>query len=261
MSRTAFILGFALLVLAACQPAGDLASLPPTEVLLGWRRDPAAILFRADRVALADAPGSPRYEAALPDCTIYGDNRIVWVNVLGAFEDQVLTDRLTDEQIFTFIDTLTVSGRLYTYQIPTDDPELPTPAPDVNINRETLTMAISGISFTTDERSGWNPTYYERVVEICRGLASAPVLYEPLEGAWLSTTRIEASDNGVNWPGTGGVSLAAAVQSPVWVSGEAARAIWNTQRQLPDPLFIEGDAAYAVDLRVPGITRGSPPRP
>ena len=81
---------FALVfVIAACQPTTTQST--PDSGLVTWDRTPQTIIFRADILG-----GESDFVArnAVPNCTIYGDNRVVWVNELGPFQVQVLEDRL-----------------------------------------------------------------------------------------------------------------------------------------------------------------------
>src|SRR5215216_2647266 len=107
--RWIFALALFLLI-AACRPVS------PTEVqsnLVSWDRSPQTIIFRADVVG-----GESDFQARnnIPNCTIYGDNHVVWVNELGASEIQVLEDRLPDAAINAYAQYLAGKERLYTFE-------------------------------------------------------------------------------------------------------------------------------------------------
>lgn len=252
-------------LLVGCQTA---ASTPPpanpeTFVPLFWQRDPTAIVFRADRVS--GDPDSLEYASGIPDCTIYGDNRVVWVNLLGPFETQVLYDRVGDERIYDFIERMTVTGRLFTFQIPTSDPAEPAPTLDPAEERETLMLAVSGSTHLTDARSGWGENYYEQALDVCKTLSGTPVLFEPIEGAWLTAVPDPGAAPGtsVTWDAAAlELSLASAVNGPIWIDPVPAVLLWRYQRTLPDSVtFNEDGVFYRIYLQVPGITRRAPPPP
>lgn len=253
------------LIAAGCQPTAPAqpTAVPPTGVPISWQRDPAAIVFRADRVS--GVPASLEYTAVIPDCTIYGDNRVVWVNTLGPFETQVLYDRVSDERIFDFVQEMTVSGRLYTFQVPTPDPANPGEVRDAAEELETLTIAISGLVHETDARSGWGADYYEQALDVCKTLSASPVLFEPIEGAWLTAIPdpTASPSMSVTWDAAAaGLSLAEAVSAPRWITTVPAVTLWRYQRTQPDSFTIDdGGILYRIVLQVPGITRSSPPAP
>jgi len=250
-----------LLLLAACQPVG-VPTADPVGLPLGWQRSPDAIVFQADR--LLAAPSSVEFDAAIPECTIYGDNRVVWVNYLDGITTQILGDFLTDAQIVGLIDALVTVGRLYTYQIPTPENPAATPPPlTITFAREMLLLNVSGIRHVTDERSGWGEDYYNGALELCRRLATAPALVEPLAGAWLTVIPVpESTEQGVMWDAAAGLRLADADSAAHWIGAELARRVWDYQRRLPNPvLFTEDSRSYRLALQVPGVSRWSPPPP
>src|SRR4051812_22850635 len=107
--RWIFTLALVLLI-AACRPA------TPNDVALNivsWDRSPQTIVFRADVVG-GESDFQTRND--IPNCTIYGDNRVVWVNELGASDIQVLEDRLPDSAINAFAQYLAGKERLYTFE-------------------------------------------------------------------------------------------------------------------------------------------------
>lgn len=250
------------LLLAACQPAAPIGPpFDPNATPLGWQRDPDEIIFQADRLVAAPTP--VEFDAAIPDCTIYGDNRIVWLTYLDGITSQVLSDFLTDQQIVGLIDTLVTAGRLYTYQIPTPEDPAATPPPlTTTFAREMLLLNVSGLRHVTDERSGWGGDYYDNVLSVCQTLSTAPALVEPLGGAWLTVIPApESVDPGVLWEAAG-LQLANAGEQAQWIDGALAVQIWNDQRRLPEPvLFTENGLNYRLALQVPGVSRTSPPAP
>ncbi len=260
MGRLFLMVGLVLL-LAACgsdAPAGGTGS---GGEIINWDRDPRTVVFRADVIG---GSGSREFLARndLPLCTVYGDNRVVWLNDLGDFNVQVLWDKVTDEQIRNFVSYLTVVERIYTtegqaaQQVPGETAPV----------YEQLSLFVNGREHTTDAFAGWDDEYFMRLVETCRTISVTPVLYEPAEG-WVSAREIPYDPNRASllWDGTAaGLRLGelAASGEPRWVRGNNAAILWNlVHTSSPMIQFIEGEQAYEVVLEVPGIHPAAPPAP
>ncbi len=250
-----------LVLVAACRPSSQNieGSFNPDPNLVQWDHSPQAVVFRADVIG-----GDDDFHArnAIPNCTIYGDNRVVWVNELGPFHIQVLEDRLTDPTISAFIQHLTVDERIYTYDSHLSDLQTET---SVNPVVETLKVNVNGLGHSGDSLGGWDSSYFPRIVDACQSLSKSPVLVAPSSG-WLVAQSVPFSIAPpiVDWDkDASGLSLAALADgSPHWISGAAASQLWDTLHSLPSNLiFDEGDSYYEVALQVPGITRDAPPAP
>jgi hypothetical protein len=259
--RRLFTLMIVMVLVAACRPSSQnvQGSYNPDPNLVQWDRSPQSIVFRADVIG-----GDDDFHArnAIPNCTIYGDNRVLWVNELGPFRIQVLEDRLTDAAISAFIQHLTVDERIYTYEAHLSDVQTET---SVNPVVETIQVNVNGLEHDSDSLSGWDNDYFPRIVDACQHLSSAPVLVEPSSG-WLIVQAVPFSIQPpvVNWDrGATGLSLASEADgSPHWISGATASQIWDTLHSQPSNLlFNEGDSYYEVALQVPGVTRDAPPAP
>ena len=248
---------FALvLLIAACRPA--IQSTPNPNIVL-WDRSPQTIVFRADIVG-----GESDFVArnAVPNCTIYGDNRIVWVNELGPFQIQVLEDRLSDQTISAFAQHLAVDERIYTYQAHLADIQT---QDGVNPVAETVTINVDNVLHQADSFGGWDADWFPRVLSACKSLSQTPVLVAPSSG-WLSAQSVPFSTQPpiVTWDATTmGISLSSAADGAThWVSGAGAAALFTTLHSLPsNMIFEDGNAYYEVALQVPGLTRAAPPAP
>jgi len=245
-----------MLVIAACRPTTQVA---PNANLVTWDRSPQTILFRADILG-----GESDFNArnAIPNCTIYGDNRIVWVNELGAFQVQVLEDRLPDATISAFVQHLTVDERIYTYEARLQDVQTQAGAKPVV---ETVAINVNGINHDADSLGGWDSAWFPRVLGACKALSPSPVLVAPSSG-WVSAQSVAFSTQPPisTWDTAAmGISLASiAGGAPKWISGSAASSLWNTLHSLPSNLiFQEGSSYFQVALQVPGITRAAPAAP
>ncbi|MDX2141437.1 MAG: hypothetical protein SF123_25350 [Chloroflexota bacterium] len=260
--RHLMIYAFVALLLAACN--GGAPTVPLTDEFdafapVEWDRSPETILFRADIVG-----GNRETQFAarndIPICTVYGDNRVVWTNDLDVDEQQVLFDVVTDQQIQTFIEFLTISDRIFSYpgQV---DVQLPSSEAPVY---ELIEINIAGESFTSDSFSGWPTDLFTRVVERCKNISVAPVLFEPT-GGWLSVTGADFNFDSAlyNWDRNAtGISLAeiAASGQRRWISDRNVVPLWNLLRTTPPSrLLTEDNFVYEVALEVPRVTRYSPP--
>jgi hypothetical protein len=262
MTRRIIILcGFLVFGLAACgggqQSAGGTGSNDPIE----WDRSPETIIFRAD-VEGGDTAQSFTARSEIPPCTVYGDNRVVWTNDLGAFTLQTLWDRLTDDQIRTFIWQLTINADYFQYE---SDTNIQPPSSDVPVV-ETLLLRFNGIERKTDSFSGWAYDYYEEVLNMCKSVSGTPVLYEP-EAAWVSAQAVpyDISAPVIVWnSAAAGLKFAelAASGEPRWIAGGVLPFLWQSLRSSPPYLQFEEDGLYyTIALQIPNVTRLSPPAP
>lgn len=263
------LLGFiSTLLLVACAPQ------TPESVVnedINWDRSPESIVFRADVIG-GEQAGAFYTRNEIPLCTIYGDNRVVWVNDLGDFNRQVLWDRVSDEDVRRFILYLAMTERFFTF---TSDFEVSLPS-EVTPVREVLQVSVSGQSHMNDSFSGWDDdplvasveNYFQRVVKACKSLSGSPVLYEP-QGGWLSAQVLEYSPQIplVIWESNAaGLPLApvAGADQARWLDDNNVRVLWNLfLSSSPSVGFfdVEDEQIYQLALQVPGVTRESPAAP
>jgi hypothetical protein len=239
-----------VLLLAACQTGGG-------GNVVGWVRSPEQVVFRLD-VSGNEDPWE--YSYGVSPCAVYGDNRVVWTNDLGSAQYEVLYDRVTDEAVSRFIETLTVNERIYTYQ----SPEITPPPEGIAPIYQTIYIDVNGLVHTANETSGWGQDWYARVTEACTTLSQTPVLFLPT-GGWLTVQESEYLSDTPRWtwrdPSVSLVEVAASGQ-PRWVTGETATQVWAGMTTMPPSLRMEeAGRFFRVALQVPGITRQSPPAP
>ncbi|MBZ0275677.1 MAG: hypothetical protein K8I60_06015 [Anaerolineae bacterium] len=247
-------------ILAAC--GGQQADSGPAYTdPIEWDHRADAIVFRAD-VEGGDTARNFTSLSEIPLCTIYGDNRVVWTNDLGAFTTQVLWDKLTDDQMRVFISQLTINAEFFKYEARAnlEPPSAETPVV------ETLMLRVNGVERKSDSFSGWEPNYYENVLGMCAGVSRAPVLYAP-DGAWVSAQTVPYDINAplVMWDGNAaGLKLIdlAGIGQPTWISGGVLPYLWQVLHSSPPNLqFNENEVYYNIALQIPNVTRTSPPAP
>lgn len=257
---------FLLAVLAACG-SGESNDTPTDNGdnplgVIQWLRDPLYVIFRADTVG-----GNPDpLEAALrvPECTIYGDERIVWMTLAQDGNFNVLFDVLTDETIQEFISWLAIDRKIYSYEegFKNELPQRVTPV------YQQLYVHVSGVVHVTDDFAGWEVGYYDEVVDRCKTLSRTPRRFQP-EGAWLLAEFVEdtrfVTHPIIYWDAEAAgfsFSTMATDGSPQWVEGNVVRVLWQYLVETPgNVLFEDVFGRYRVAMQVPGVTLSAPPAP
>jgi hypothetical protein len=261
MARLLAGLGLALmLALAACESGGN--TTEPQFAggsVIQWDRSPQTVVFRAD---VEGGENTFLRGNDIPLCTIYGDNRVVWTNVLGEFNVQVLEDRLTDQQIQDYISYLTIVQQFFNYQGQAD--MLPPSAIPPVV--ETLYVAVNGREHKSDAFAEWPPDYFQTVVNACKALSRAPVLVAP-SAAWVTVREVDYNPSVpmLLWEGEAASlnlgELAAAGEAR-WLEGQNVRVLWNLLRNSsPITRFLDENGAYEIVVAAPGVNRSAPPPP
>lgn len=256
LSRRAAVLALAL-ALAACAPAGP----PPTPTLAPdrlWTPDPDAVIFRAEVIR----PGLPALvsQSAVPECTIYGDTRVVWVNTLDALRSEVLFDTVGEAVVEDFITRLAIGEDFYGLTTGEANPEAPDEA------YQQVLIDVGGRPHQADSRGNWDADFFARVLAQCISLSSTPIRFEPRE-AWLTVQPAEMLPDAplLSWQPAehDGFSLTPLADGrPHWVSGEAVSALWTLLRTTPYTLLLSEDGRfYQFALQAPGYTRDAPAPP
>lgn len=258
-----------MLTIAACTEAPP----PPTPIIssasvvagnnvIQWVRSPEYLTFRAD---ISGGARENTFEGLrdVPSCSIYGDNRVVWVNELGINQTEVLYDIVPDEQIANFIAYLTINERVYTYQAIAPTAGVDEPSPVI----ERINLNVNGIQHHADGFSGWNADWFPRILQRCKTLSATPILFEPT-AAWVTVEKLP-SDNldtsapMLRWEATSGIDFSAMVSGEAaWVTSPALLQLWRQQNSQSSRLiYMQGEEFYRVAIQVPGISRVSPPAP
>lgn len=250
------------LTTAAC---GSASSVQPTDsfgsnAAIIWDRSPDTIVFRAEVVGGGrEAEFIARNDIA--PCTVYGDNRVVWTNDLGPNNQQVLFDQVSDDAVRLFVELLTVVDQLFSYPAKAS---LQLPGSELPVY-EQISISVSGQTFQSDSFAGWPAGYFPRILERCRAISQAPVLFEP-NGGWLSALAVtyDVEQPTYNWDAqAAGLSLTEVAGSGErrWISDNNARILWNLIRTSPARVQLqENGQVYQIALEVPRVTRYSPPQ-
>lgn len=264
---TVFGVIFLALVLVACGgDEGDTSTSQSGDSPLNviqWTKDPLSVVFRADIVG-----GNPDpIEVALrvPECTIYGDGRVVWIVQGNEGNFNVLFDFLSDETIQEFVSWLAIDQKIYSFEEGYKN-ELPQRA--IPIYRQ-LYINVSGLVHITDDFAQWEDSqYYENILARCQSLSRTPRRFQP-EGAWVLSEFVTdvrfVSYPIVYWDAEAAgfsFSIMAVDNSPQWVEGNTIRVVWQYLIETPGTvLFEDALGRYRVAIQVPGVTLNAPPAP
>jgi hypothetical protein len=263
MKRLLISLGILLVTVTACGGGGNPANNVSGDSQanpIEWDRDPKTIVFRAD---VSGGNSDPFYALSdVPPCTIYGDNHIVWTNELGVNNVQVLEDRITDDQVRTFVNYVALIKQLYNYTAKADTVPLSDPKPVV----ETLTLFVNKVNHKTDAFGGWDSDYYLDILTHCRQVSTAPVIYAPA-GAWITARSVQYDTDAPRQPWDAKANnlslkdLATSAQ-PKWITDRNVGVFWNLLLTSPKNIqFIEDNVEYNLAIQVPSISRESPASP
>lgn len=268
MQRLLLYLSIMLVLLVGCQAlggqpqqTGDGGNATIQEGVVRWDSDPLAVVFRAE---ITGGSESDAFYAQnrVPECTIYGDGRVVWTSEGETPVPQVLFDFLTPDEVAAFILGLTVEGRIFTYEAGADM-ELPTSDEPVI---ELITLNINETQHQVDSFSDWPDDYFEDTLQACKSLSTQPAVFEP-DAAWISVQAVQYENNkpSVFWETeASGLDLSSLAneQESRWIEGQNVRIIWEQLRNgTLDLQFLDELGTYQVVLQVPGVTIDAPPAP
>lgn len=219
-----------------------------------WDRSPTSILFQIDEVATANTEAM--IKNTIPQCTIWGDGRLVWTNYVEA-ANEVLESRLSDEQIRSFVEFVIGNG-FYSWE------DSIVPPADFEPVRQTMTLNLYGEQRTVERYGDWDENRYVLILERCRTLADARALVVA-QGGWIRAYAVERDDSAIQtpWQRNAPIGLAELAEqgTPTWVEGYWAATIWELTRSIQSVQFIEYGNAYLISIEVPGISRAAPPAP
>jgi hypothetical protein len=245
---------FLILILSACTTEAPAPTAQPT---LRWERSPYTVVFRAETVNSQIEEFVQR--SAIPTCSVYGDNRLVYVIARPDGTFQVAWDVLSDAVVTDFATALIGQTSLATLTTGIDALPTGVSAPEV----QQVYLAVNDRIYRADSLGGWPADFYNQVLDRCKGLSASPAEFAP-DSAYVAVREIEYQSflPSVTWDNPA-LSLDSLVNAErTWLSGEGVSAIWQILRESGESIqFQEGEKTYQVILEIPGVTRGSPPPP
>jgi hypothetical protein len=245
------------LLLAACNTASGETPAAPVSPVLGWDRDPSAIVVRLDRINTQ----MPEQELPnmLPPCTLYGNGRVVWVNSIPPNGEEVLEAYVDDVTIRNFLEFIIRDQKFYSVPDYAAQ-ELP---PESALLLESITLNLSDQVRTVRNYRSWADDLYPRIRERCVSLTDVYARFVP-QGAWVTFIPLEARTDAPEaaWSLNAPFRLADTTNQAVWVTGPALAELWDFQRQTGNQgVWVEVDRPYRAVIQVPDISRDSPPAP
>jgi hypothetical protein len=256
------LIGLFLLLLAACQttpsnpPPIGTVTRPDLVTLINWDRSPVAVIFRAE-VATSDTISFER-RSDIADCTIYGDNRVVFTTPTGVGSG-LSWQLVSDEAIRLMVEEFMLEYQIYNQSSGIDTiPEEQRPE-----YTETVILVVNGQAHRADALGGWPEGYFPQLTERCRAVADSPAELLPVE-AYVSAQVVPYNDSRptISWDPASGIDLSTLTEERIWHSGPAMQMLWTAQRESgADVQFRQEDTIYRVAVEVPGVTRYSPPPP
>jgi len=250
-SKSLLILPLVVL-LAACGGAEPTTPEPtPLPFDLTWEHDEGTIIFHADTLE-TDWTAAERLNH-IPDCTLYGNGRMVWVRPTpegGRFPMAAVVEESTVRSILVAV---VDSGFL----------DLSTPEESSGTMVSTITARFSGFDRTVAQSYQDAPSAIRELHTICDGFGIAGQPLMP-QGAWLTVTpRVDLIDTAALWPVDAPRTLAelAAAGQAVWVQGDLFVVAWYIVQANPSYTAQEGQNQYTLVMQVPGLTADAPPVP
>lgn len=261
--RVRRLIAVLLLIAAGCQPGPQArepigtVTRPDLVGLIDWERSPLAVVFRAE-VTAADANAFERRND-VADCTIYGDNRVVYTPP-GGLAGPVVFQSVSDEAIRIFVEDLTLTYQFYNRGSGLDA----LPPEDRPPFIETLLLVVNGQAHRADALGALPDGYYRDVAERCRAVADSPAELIPAAGhVSVRPVTYNPERPSIAWEHASDLNLAALnPDERVWVSGVGVQELWRLLRAYgPDVQITQGETTLQAAVEVPGVTRFSPPRP
>jgi hypothetical protein len=251
-----------LLLLAACAGGdADVQTTAPAVDPFSWDTDPYSVVFRAD-ISDPGAPESLLRRNEIPECTVYGDGRVVWVNHMGEGQSVILFDQLSEAEVKDFAIELVVTHKIGEFAA--------APAGQnegvIQPVREHVELNLAALNFQSDSFSGWPPGFYDTVADRCRQLSQAPRLFAPV-GAWVTvesvsynprrpTVYFDADELGLD------LAALADTGERIWLEGPVVQQLWQTLHSTsPEVQFSDTVNQYRVAVEAPGVNRLAPPAP
>ena len=245
----------AALLLAAGLACNTLAGPRPA---VAWDPDPAAIVVRATfccgMVPMAVA------QNYIPDVTVWGDGRIVWIDSDNAGARRVLSATLTPDQLTALLQQFVDAG-FFGWDTNYGDYSITDGASQCL----QVTLASTGHS-VCEYYSGAPAKFHDLYTTASSGAGATGVEFVP-EQAYVtaypqSFSTPPTPDQYLVWPAESlGLSLANNAGGQ-WVTGDAAEFAWRVvNRSQWQPIVREGDDYYELTVLVADLSSMQPPTP
>jgi hypothetical protein len=230
-------------------------TLLPPRPALEWDASPEAVVIQATFCC-----GFVPMEVAvnyIPDATVWGDGRIVWVLQSAGGGRQVLEGRLSADEMRALLGQFVDAGFFgwddsYANYNVTD------------LASQCLTVSLTGEHKTVCEYYEGAPRAFHTLYDYVSGGAGAVGAdYVPERGYVTAYPLTEFDPAGLQvwpWPAeAAGFSLAEAGGGR-WVEGEALQTAWTAVNgSFWGHALQDGDSYYRLTVQVPGLSQSAPP--
>ncbi|MBL8057956.1 MAG: hypothetical protein JNK29_14725 [Anaerolineales bacterium] len=246
-----------LALLALSLAALACSTLFPPRPEIAWDPSPQAVVLRA-----ANCCGMVPYEVALnyiPDATLWGDGRIVWVELGAGGERRVREGRLTPDEQRAFLDRIAAAG-FFGWQSNYGDYSV------TDLASQCLGVTLTSTSHQVCEYYRGAPAAFDDLyAAAAEGAGAAGADFIPERGYLIAQEQggfISGSAPVSHWPAVAaGFSLAEA-SAGRWVEGEALQAAWAAVNVSLWGQAVEDDGRYyRLVVQVPGLSQSEPPTP
>jgi hypothetical protein len=233
------------------------STLLPPRPETAWDPDPAAVVLQ-----VTNCCGFVPYEVALnyiPDATLWGDGRIVWVEAGPGGQRRVLEGRLTPDEQRGFLDRIAAAG-FFGWESNYGDYSV------TDLASRCLTVTLAATRHQVCEYYRGAPAAFDDLyAAAAQGAGAAGADFVPERG-YLSARELEGFEPGtttvVPWPAEAAGFPLAEAQGGRWVEGEALRAAWEAvNANFWGQAVEDAGRYYQLVVQVPGLSQSEPPAP
>lgn len=227
--------------------------LPPRPEIT-WDSDPAAVVLQATNCC-----GFVPYEVALnyiPDATLWGDGRLVWVAYDPDGQRRVLEGRLAPDEQRAFLDRIAAAG-FFGWNSNYGDYSV------TDLASRCLAVRLTATRHQVCEYYRGAPAAFHALyTAAAQGAGAAGADFIPERGyvtAYPLTGVDPAALTVRLWPSDAGFTLAEA-QGGRWAEGAALRAAWEAVNAgYWSHALQDGETYYRLTVQVPGLSQSAPP--
>lgn len=220
-----------------------------------WDRAPEAVIVQATFCC-----GFVPMEVAvnyLPDATVWGDGRIVWVQATADGGRQVLEGRLTEAELRALLQRAVDDG-FFGWRDSYADYTV------TDLASQCLMVSLTGERKTVCEYHQGAPRAFHALYDyVSGGAGAAGADFIPKRG-YVTAYPLTGVDPGTltvrPWPSDAGFTLAEA-QGGRWAEGAALLAAWEAVNAgYWSHALQDGETYYRLTVQVPGLSQSAPPQ-
>jgi hypothetical protein len=244
---------------AACasQPA------PPSKPVdvLSWDRNPDTVVFQVRQAIEGEDPILAK--SRLPLCTVFGNNRIVWITLDPKAGPKAFETQVDDTTIISFLEFLIRDEKFYGIPdyIKQDIPPAVTPPDKIVVS--SIGLFLNNELRTVSSYRPWPGNAFQTIYDRCTKLSTTTAVYKP-SSVFISAFQLPSLNGGptVEWPNSAPFRLAETAQSKVrqqLSSGPLLDLVWQISLHSQGTVqWTENGKQYLIGVEIPGLTPGNP---